>query len=362
MKVTGTGRGTVLVVLVLLGAILAGACTGDGDVVPVRTVSLTRTILPPTATPTATARPSPTPTPTAAPVLGRSEAEGLVWRRVSTCAEELAAASGAAQGALSVTFTSTFNVLVASWEVEVATTDRVVTLGLWEVQTRSGEVTPKDDTAADISSANVRCAPPSVLLRGQLTPPRIFVVEPTPTATPTAVPVQELLISTAELTAAQVWVTVYECYEDFPDFSSFTGRQGIQNTWIVEGRSGLIVYGLWQVNAVTGEVMPLDDRAQRALEACGLRAGPVVVTSEQATIRVWVATYDCFTPHQPLNVFTAAQESPRQWIVEGRGAVNPQTGFADLYGLWLVDTDSGVITGHDTLAVSTRQQSCFKSL
>ena len=54
---------------------------------------------------------------------------------------------------------------------------------------------------------------------------------------------------------------MYNCYGHFPDFSSFQAFQAGPNTWTVEGKSGIIHYGLWQVDAFTEVVTPLDELA-----------------------------------------------------------------------------------------------------
>ncbi len=110
-------------------------------------------------------------------------------------------------------------------------------------------------------------------------------------------------------------------------------------------------YGLWGVDAITGDVDPRDERARQVFASCD--AGPIALTGAQAAVRVWVATYDCFSAPPRLDAFSSAQESPSRWVVEGR--IDEV-----LYGLWLVETDTGSMTGLDTLARSTHSQACFQ--
>jgi hypothetical protein len=65
-----------------------------------------------------------------------------------------------------------------------------------------------------------------------------------------------------------------------------------------------------------------------------------------------------------LEAFRPAQESPSRWVVEGRTElIDPGTGASlgtILFGLWLVETDTGSITGLDDMARSVRSQECFQ--
>ena len=182
-----------------------------------------------------------------------------------------------------------------------------------------------------------------------------------------------MLVPSAELAAARVWVEVFGCYEEFPEFGSFAARPGLRGDWIVEGRAGVIVYGLWEVEDVTGEITALDDRALQAKArqdggSCTGGEGPTVITEQQAEILVWVAAYDCWPPSliPALDAFTATQESPHRWVVEGRAIftdpVTDEVLGLFLFGLWLVDTDTAQINGLDQLARDTRALSCFEEL
>ncbi len=86
----------------------------------------------------------------------------------------------------------------------------------------------------------------------------------------------------------------------------------------------------------------------------------VAATGEQARLRVWVAIRSCFNTLPPLEVFTAYQDRPERWIVEGRATRD--TGAAVTYGLWFVDVATGDITPSDFLAQrAAADQACFKN-
>ena len=78
---------------------------------------------------------------------------------------------------------------------------------------------------------------------------------------------------------------------------------------------------------------------------------------EQAELRVWMATYQCFAPRLEASVFDAKQIGPRHSLVEGRerNADDPK-----LYGLWLVDMITGLISSWDLESSVTMTQFCFK--
>ena len=335
----------------------------------------------PVPTPTATVVVEPTPTllptatPTPNPTVSQALAESLVWRGVSSCAEQVAAPSGAAAGEeaaaagpvdVNVVFESAYDAANLRWLVEVVTNDDLLSFGQWAVADQaSPSVTPRDATAGRIAAGDTRCALPSALLDDAPTPPLFRAIE--------------VLVPTAELAATQVWTKVYGCYEDFPAFESFSGRAGLQDSWIVEGKSETTQYGLWEVDAASGAITPRDGIAERVDASCPTDVQPTVVALEEAAIRAWVASYDCFTPHPLFGSFTTRQEDPRQWIVEGRGTVTlevdvtveteggtetftetrTETAF---YGLWLVDTETGVVTGADILAKTMAADDCFKEL
>ena len=345
----------------------------------------------PVPTPTPTVTPAPTPTllptatPTPMPTVSQAMAESLVWSALSGCAEQVAtppeeAEAGTATTAeaveVNVVFSTTYDPANFRWVVDVTTNDDLLSFGQWRVVDGPPSAAPQDATAARIATGDVRCALPRAFLKDAPTPP-LFLPAPPPAPTPT--PTIALLVSTAELAATQVWTSVYGCFQEFPSFESFAGRPGLEGNWIVEGKSGTSQYGLWEVDAVTGEPSPRDDLARQVSESCATEVQPAVVTSEEASIRAWVAAYDCFSPRPTFDAFTTRQEDPRQWIVEGRGTVEvevevtvdtgsgtetftetrTQTAF---YGLWLVDTETGRVRGLDNVARAQAVNTCFKEL
>ena len=94
---------------------------------------------------------------------------------------------------------------------------------------------------------------------------------------------------------------------------------------------------------------------------------------------VWVATYDCFDDPKPTTLsFTAFQDTPQRWLVEGRDTIvvevevqrvvdgATETSIEErtqtiLYGLWLVDTNTAVITPWDQLATLTAFNACYQA-
>ena len=259
--------------------------------------------------------------------------------------------------------------------VDVATIDFAVGFGRWRVE-EAGLLAafPDDRTARQIAAGGLECAYPTLLLEADPAPPRFVepVVEAPPEVIPEPVeepePVVKVepepvdLISSADLASVRVWSGVYRCSQDFPSLASFTAREDVGGVWLVEGRTAATSYGLWEVEAATGDVRPRDERARQVSASCD--ASPVALSGEQAVVRVWVATYDCFGSPPPLSAFTAAQESPHRWVVEGRvDLVDPATGVplgSTLFGLWLVETDTGGITGLDSTARNVRSLPCFQ--
>lgn len=384
--------------LVSAGFLLLAACNpfggggngGGGTLSRTEAVFATATargsVPQPTPSPTAvvepTATPPPTPTPTPSPTLGQALVESLVWSEVSRCAEQVAAPLAAAEGGgavaaqtvdVNVVFESSYDAANLRWIVSVVTNDDLLSFGQWAIaDDLSGSVTPRDATAGRIAATGTRCALPNALLDDVPTPPLFLPADP--------------LVPDAELAAIQVWTTVYGCFQDFPAFESFQARPGLQGNWIVEGKAATTPYGLWEVNATTGVITPRDDLARqvddaRREESCAPseEKRPAAVTAQEASILTWVASYDCFTPHPLFGAFVTRVEDPRRWVVEGRGTVDldvevtvetesgtetftetrTETAF---YGLWLVNTETGRVTGADILAATMAEDDCFKQL
>ena len=308
----------------------------------------------PTTPPTPTALPLATPTPTPSPTVSRALAESLAWSAVSSCAEQIAVppeegegedAAAAATVEVNVIFASTYDPLNLRWVVDVTTEDDLLSFGQWGI---TDEATPsvaaRDATAGRIAAPGTRCALPNALLDNAPTPPRFLAID--------------VLVPSAELAATQVWTQVYSCYREFPTFESFNGRPGLEGRWIVEGKSATTQYGLWEGDAASGAITARDDIAEQVEQSCPAEVQPTVVTAEEASILAWVAIYDCFTPHPTFESFTTRVEDPRRWVVEGRSAGATE----DFYGLWLVDTETGSVSGLDNLAAAQVGNICFKPL
>ena len=269
---------------------------------------------------------------------------------------------------------SVFDPGALEWQVTASSKDKTLNFGTWRVDDNTGLVAPGNAIAASIDSPTIICGVPVAHLSGAPTPPHILLPEPPPIVEP------EALVQTANQAELLVWVSVYNCYDHFPELTSFTGLQDESGNWVVEGRSPITQYGLWRVNATTGQPIALDLLAREAVTACNARtdaAFPVVATIQQAALRVWSATYDCFIPSPGFDTFTVRMDSPQRWLVEGREIVTIEvevqrvvSGTTEtfteertstvFYGLWMVDSSSGEITAWDDLAKSTAVRSCFK--
>jgi hypothetical protein len=310
--------------------------------------------------------PDPTPTPIveAGPLISRTDAEGAVLEAIGSCTEGVALEFSGI-GELRLFFDSTFSSLSRAWVIEANSADFSVTFGTWRVNEAGLFAALPDDRIADrIANDGFDCAFPAVLLEADPAPP--LFVAPLVVIVPTPVPEEpeapDLLIASADLAAIRVWSGVYSCSQDFPELASFVARMDVGDTWVVEGRTDVTSYGLWSVDGFTGDVEPRDERAKQVFGSCD--AAPITLSGEQASVRVWVATYDCFSSPPPLAAFIAPQESPHRWVVEGRTSlVDPETGLglgSTLFGLWLVETDTGSITGLDSLARNVRSLECFQ--
>jgi hypothetical protein len=265
------------------------------------------------------------------------------------------------------------------WLVNVSNKTPALTFGLWQVSDSTGEVTPVDEVARSIATPDIICNMPVTFLAAGKTPPLFLTPAPavtptpvpTPTPAPTPIPTPRLAVASAEEARLRVWISVYNRYHHWPESSAFTAYfdEGLQR-WIVEGRSAIANYGLWLVDATTGEITPWDKLAKQAAESD--TPMPTVLTAEQATIRVWVSIYDCFDARPSYSDFTAYQESPQRWVVEGIKVDKSQTVVDGVllteeertdiyYGLWLVDTDTARVVPWNTVARQIAARICFKT-
>ena len=369
---------TVFPVVVAGAALLLAACSGTGPEAALANPSGEEatgvTSREPTPTPAVTLA-TPTPTqpelpPDVSPLVSHVDAERAVLEAIATCTDGVTQGGGQLVG-LRMFFDSEFSPASRAWLIEANTSDFAVTFGHWRVNEGDRLAARPDDRVAEqIASGLVECTFPTVLLDADPAPPRFLTLQevaipeeiPEEPATEEEQPTPPDIISSADLAAVRVWSGVYSCSQDFPSLASFTARPDVGGLWLVEGRTEVTSYGLWEVEAATGNVQARDERARQVEASCG--ASPVTLTGEQAAVRVWVATYDCFGEPPPLFAFTSAQETPHRWVVEGRASViDIETGATIgtvLYGLWLVETDTGSITGLDAMARNLRSLECFQ--
>ena len=323
------------------------------------------------ATSTPTAVPTPTATPIPASKLTETDVERLIFQMVRSCADSVSASR---ETPVQVAFATTYNLNAGKWTIVVTSVDETLSLGRWQVVDGTGQVTPLDDVARAISPPGTTCNDPVAVLATGGSPP--LVATHTPTPVPTPVP----LVSTQEQAELRVWVNVFNCYDHFPDLASFAAHPDDVGRWIVEGKSAITHYGLWQVNAVTAVISPLDLLAKEAAAVCGVpdqASFPAVVTGEQAGLLVWIASYDCFDPRPAVESFTFYQENPQRWLVEGKEIVTVEVAVERVvggttetfveertqlahYGLWIVDTSTAIITPWDDLAEASSTQQCYR--
>ena len=352
--------------------LLLSACPSPGggaDTIAAVTPSVKQTPTPiPEASPTVAPTETPEPTATPAPTRKDTEVENRVLLAIMTCAGQLAAATGST---ISPDFETTYDSIDGTWRIDAFSKTPALTFGTWNVDDDTGAVTPEDGTAQGISTPDLQCLPALARRARGRTPP-IFgpPSAPTPTPLPKATPLPRRVIGSEEQAELAVWVTTYSCFGNYPFLSSFSAEPDGPVRWIVEGRSTDTVYGLWTVNAINGEITPNDQVARQAQQQCEETPEvPAAMRASQAALRVWMATYQCFDPPPPNNFFVGHLITPQRWIVEGREAKEKDAeGFIietkvktdELFGFWLVDTDTGVISPWDRLAIDTAARPCFK--
>ena len=353
--------------------LLAGCVFGGGDSDPTpepETADEPAATSTPEPSPSPEATEPPPPTATRVPTINETVAETLVFSKISACADQLVRIT---EGNIGLEFSTAYNADDGTWTVEAFNRNPALALGIWQVRDASGDVAPEDSVATEINAAESVCLLPVATRAKGRTPPRFAVptATPAPTATPpaTATPTPPLKVTTADEAATSVWISVYSCFGHFPASESFTGTEDGPVRWIVEGRSEATVYGLWLVDAVTGTITPADEVARLAESDCLMTPEvPVSLTAEQASLRAWMAVYQCFDPPPEFSSFVALQLTPQRWIVEGRKTVAEVDGQQEsepqieeaFYGFWQVDTDTGEIQPWDERAEVLAGTACFK--
>lgn len=359
--------------------------------VPVTPVKITT----PTARPLPTATLIPTATPEA--LLNRSQVEALVWDRVRPCADLI---TGSSETDLEVNLSSTYSAGTSVWTIDAASQETGLNFGHWEVSDQTASVEPVDHTAIAIDSGELVCGVPASRLAQQLTPPRFSTPTPTPTPEPTATlepdptptPTPEPT-PTSSAPNNDVALLLWERVRTCADRIARTEEKDIQIEFTVVGAKddniqrvfasneelGLS-FGTWEVESGSRTVTPGDEVAGTiAIQAdsCALPAAfladgltppdflssQVVGSQEIARIKVWVTVRDCFFPVPGLEAFTAYQDRPNRWLIEGRStSTDAQEKTTTVtYGLWIIDAGTGIILPQDAMArsVSSGQSSCF---
>ncbi|MBI4329055.1 MAG: hypothetical protein HY685_04220 [Chloroflexi bacterium] len=137
-----------------------------------------------------------------------------------------------------------------------------VNFGRWQVSDTTEAVTPLDEVAKQIASPNIVCDSPIATLSTGPTPPVFLTATPVPTAAPTPTRIPTLAVQSAEEARLRVWRSTYDCFTPpapLTAFSAYAERPGL---WLVEGKQGTTFYGLWLVEADTGEIIAWDERAK----------------------------------------------------------------------------------------------------
>jgi len=364
--------------MAVLGVTLMAGCGfvgGEESTVPLASTQITptaRTSTPvPTPTPTATPRPSPTPrplaqflstpSPTPAPATSLSTAEvtQLVYLEVRECADQL----GAAGNKLELSLTSDYSSEERKWRVGVTGAEGTLTFGQYHVTDDTGTVAPADATSSRLLEAGVVCSEPASVLSKGPVPPQMSIISSLP-------PVPVPAIGSKNQAEMEVWLKAYSCYGTFPELGNFFAYEYGAGKWIVEGKSDATQFGLWQVDAMSGLVSPLDRLAIDAAAECSLSTAPnypSTVQGPQAELRVWIAVYDCFGQPERSS-FRFYTDNPQRWLVEGRreAVYAEETGLllqaGALFGLWVVDAVNGEVKPWDDRAQATAADvSCYRT-
>ncbi len=169
--------------------------------------------------------PKTTPTPTPAPVINSIEkAQARVWVEAYNCYSAYP----------ELTSFTAYPYSAGMWVVEGKT--ETIHYGLWSVDGITGKVTALDVVAAEAA-------------------PKCNIALATRPSLPPAV--------TAGQAEVRVWITLYDCpYDLKPKRTSFTAYQDNPQRWLVEGKEGTVLYGLWSVDTATAAITPWDGEAR----------------------------------------------------------------------------------------------------
>lgn len=216
--------------------------------------------------------------------------------------------------------------------------------------------------------------------------------EPAPTATPAPVAQHEPGVSRVEaeyLVLDKAAACVDAVSKGAPEpmrLAFLSDYDPEERAWVIdaENNTGAVTFGTWHVQdrsqPFAAPAERIAERIEAADERCSYPAtlldggptpprfvdfyhalGPFPMSAEQSVVRVWTAVGDCFdeATRPGVGVFSAEEEKPGRWIVEGRGTEDDEV---VLYGLWLVENDNGHIVALDEESRSFTSRSCFQRL
>jgi len=279
----------------------------------------------------------------------------LISLQVQSCADQITTASGAK---LEVVVTlSPYNQPQGTWEGVAASNDGKVSFGRWRVLDATGQVSPLDGTAISITTPGTICAQPVTTVVQGAGPPKFL--HPNRTSDE----VRQLIFLQVRPCADQVSPTTAAKLEVAVTLSPYDQAQG---AWegVAVSNDGKLGFGRWKVMDVSGAVSPLDSTASSIAMPTTICAVPVatlvkgavppiflqtkgvgqsVATATEAAFQVWVQMYGCYAEIPLLASFVGNLYRPDHWVVEGKSA-------STLYGLWLVDGQTGAISPLDKVA------------
>jgi hypothetical protein len=285
----------------------------------------------------------PTPAPATNYIRTPEQVEEIAWGEIRSCADQI---NALVNDELLVGFDSTYSTSEGLWRIDAYSIDPSLDFGNWLVIDSTGELIANDALAQEIDTPGNTCAlPESELATGRTAP---IVGEP-------------ISITAPNQAAEAVWEVAFSCVGELPQLSRFPAIRDGATTWVV-GRSADSRYGQWSLNAVTGEVKAISATARQNEGLC--QNSLAAITPDRAMLRVWLASYECFTPSPDLQSFATYQENHEEWIVEAKEVANALESSAKIvvpYGLWTVNVVTGAITPLDRLARDTANKTCFKA-
>ena len=370
-------------ILTVIAAVMISGCTLGRQPPQGNTSSI--------ATPIPTFTPAPRPTQTPVPVtnLSGARAEQIVLEAVRLCARQLGDGSDAP---IITAFTTMYDAKAGDWRVDAFSGDAEFGLGSWQISDANGVITPVDEVAGKIASADFDCGRPGVFLAQGMTPPVFYTPAPTPGPDPTSTPRPQTEIAEREAELV-VWLEVLSCADEIAGTGQTPLELGFRSeydagigSWVVEvSASGPgLTFGTWEVDGSTGLPIPLGDVAANVgdpdlkCEEPNVRmdsgltppvflpdtAEPILATGDDARRLVWLAVYGCFSPPPPVGAFTAYEDGANGWIVEGRVPTEDINEGSKIftYGLWTIEARDAGPNPHDEIARDISRRNCFRGL